>query len=88
MLEIGPKVIFADTYDLVCYNDCIEFQMELCEDIKNIESKTFEEDLKFRLWKLHSLNFIHKDIKPNNIVYSPSLKGYVFTDFGLAHSIQ
>lgn len=27
MLEIGPKVIFSDVYDLVCYNDCVEFQM-------------------------------------------------------------
>lgn len=30
MLKIGPQIIFTDVYDLVCYNDCIEFQMELC----------------------------------------------------------
>ena len=23
MLGIGPKVIFSNVYDLVCYNDCI-----------------------------------------------------------------
>ena len=23
MLKIGPKLIFRDVYDLVCYNDCI-----------------------------------------------------------------
>lgn len=30
MLKIGPQVIFEDGYDLVCYNDCVEFKMELC----------------------------------------------------------
>ena len=30
MFKIGPELIFQDVYDLVCYNDCIEFQMELC----------------------------------------------------------
>ena len=27
LLKIGPQVIFTDVYDLVCYNDGIEFQM-------------------------------------------------------------
>ena len=36
MLEIGPKVIFNDVYDLVCFNNCIEFQMELCKTLDDI----------------------------------------------------
>jgi len=27
MLKIGPQVIFNKIYDLVCYNDGIQFQM-------------------------------------------------------------
>ena len=30
MLKIGPQVIFNKIYDLVCYNDGIQFQMQLC----------------------------------------------------------
>lgn len=33
---------------------------------------------------MHSFGLIHKDIKPENIAYSPSLKDYVFLDFGVS----
>ena len=36
---------------------------------------------------MHSLNFIHFDIKFENVGYSSSLKKYVYLDFGLSEII-
>lgn len=33
---------------------------------------------------MHRLQLVHKDIKPSNIVYSPSRAHYVLCDFGLS----
>lgn len=33
MLGIGPRILPWGWFDLVCYQDCIEFGMELCTDI-------------------------------------------------------
>jgi tRNA A-37 threonylcarbamoyl transferase component Bud32 len=33
---------------------------------------------------MHKINITHNDIKPQNIVYSNSLKKLVFIDFGLS----
>ena len=33
---------------------------------------------------MHSLQIIHGDIKPENVMFSPSLQKYVFVDFGLS----
>lgn len=95
MLGVGPKVIFSNVYDLVCYNDCIEFYMELCKTIKQsfneLESnllKNYERDLKLCMSKLHYFKMIHKDIKPENILFSPSRNHFVLTDFGVAHSVS
>ena len=98
MLEIGPKVIFNDVYDLVCFNNCIEFQMELCKTLDDIREgsqvdsqkyyNNYEKDLKYCIAKLHSIKFVHKDIKPSNILYSPSANRFVLADFGIANSIQ
>lgn len=89
MFKVGPRVIFTDFYDLVCYNDCIEFQMELCESVGSQMSQTqFEQDIRESLAILHSLKFIHKDIKLGNTLYSPSKEGFVLTDFGMSHSVK
>lgn len=37
---------------------------------------------------MHSFNFVHKDIKPANTLYSPSLQKYVLSDFGIAHPVK
>lgn len=46
MLKIGPQLIFDDVYDLVCYNDGIEFQMELCERVEGQVKNSYENDIK------------------------------------------
>lgn len=37
---------------------------------------------------MHSLNIIHGDIKPDNIMYSPFHKKYVFVDFGFSQCLK
>jgi hypothetical protein len=34
LLGVGPRVV-SSGYDLVCFNNCVEFRMELCEPISN-----------------------------------------------------
>jgi serine/threonine protein kinase len=43
--------------------------------------------MKFCLRLLHRFKIIHKDIKPENILYSNCYKNYVLSDFGISHSI-
>jgi hypothetical protein len=64
LLQIGPQVIFTDVYDLVCYNDGIEFQMELCKVVEFNVKRTYAQDLKYCVAKLHASKFAHNDIKP------------------------
>ncbi len=33
---------------------------------------------------MHKLNITHNDIKPQNILYSPTYKKLVFIDFGMS----
>lgn len=97
MLKIGPEVLFESNYDLVCFSNCIEFIMELCQNpCKSIDFMSqrglsvskIEEDLLESLKLLHSLNIVHKDIKPDNILFSDSLQRFVLTDFGITHAVK
>jgi serine/threonine protein kinase len=36
---------------------------------------------------MHNRHIVHRDIKPDNCLYSPSQKSYVFSDFGLSNSL-
>jgi serine/threonine protein kinase len=64
MMGIGPRVALEHGYDLVCYNDCVEFQMELCEEVGLcIDPRVYEADIKRCLGVLHSLKIVHRDIK-------------------------
>ena len=62
--------------------------MELCETAQDCKATSYEKDLKISLRKLHSLNFVHKDIKPENVVFSQCLQKYVFIDFGVTHVVE
>jgi len=41
-------------------------------------------ELKSSLFYFHSLNFVHNDIKPANVMYSRRIDKLVFIDFGLS----
>jgi serine/threonine protein kinase len=36
---------------------------------------------------MHKLKIIHKDIKPDNILYSTSVGDYVISDFGISQTV-
>lgn len=65
--------------------------MEKCSpnfaQIGNFDFNTFKLRMKFCLRLLHRFKIIHKDIKPENILYSNCYKNYVLSDFGISHSI-
>ena len=63
--------------------------MELCELVgTNVDFKSYQRDIKRCLSILHAIKFIHKDIKKENTLYSPTFKCYVLSDFGLTHSVK
>lgn len=37
---------------------------------------------------MHMLQIIHGDIKPSNIMYSPTFKKHVFIDFGCSEGLK
>jgi serine/threonine protein kinase len=37
---------------------------------------------------MHTLQIIHKDIKPANILYSNSYKKVILCDFGISHIVN
>ena len=75
-------------YDIICYNDSIEFAMELCDDVKEPQNEHFERDLLEGMKTMHSLHIVHRDIKPANVGWSPSFRKWVFLDFGFAKNLQ
>ena len=68
------------------YQECIEFPMEVCQNTN--ENPINTEDMYRSLAILHKLRIVHQDIKPDNIMFSPSKKKMVFVDFGLSQIIQ
>jgi serine/threonine protein kinase len=65
--------------------------MEKCEELPKIIHHVADEqlrELKRSLLALHHFNIVHLDIKPMNILYSPSKKRLVFLDFGFSKLIK
>ena len=75
-------------YDLVCYNDRIEFAMELCKMNLAEEDTHFTADLLEGLKKMHKLKMVHRDIKRKNIGWSHHFQRWVFLDFGFATILE
>lgn len=55
--------------------------MERCESRVNV----CKEDLLHSMMILHSFQIVHCDIKPDNIMWSPAYRKFVFIDFGLSY---
>lgn len=77
-------------FDLVCYENVVEFFMEECEPLQRIPiiKGTLRDRLMYCLGVMHSFGLIHKDIKPANIVYSPTIQDLVFIDFGVSECVK
>lgn len=65
--EIGPQIFKRSGFDIILFQNCIEFEMELCSEIK---INTVINDLNLNLFKMHLLKIVHSDIKPANIMFS------------------
>lgn len=92
-LGIGPKVGSpGHGFDLICFNDCIEYYMEKCEPCINppegYSPKNIGNRLKYCIRVMHLLKLIHKDVKPPNLMFSPSIKDLVMVDFGITMAIK
>lgn len=90
LLEVGPKIHRLFGFDIILYNDCADYVLEVCQNLSeyNGHMEDVEEDLKYGLRILHSLQICHCDIKPDNIMYCPRLKRVVYVDFGLARVVK
>lgn len=62
-LECGPSVIQPFGFDLIIFNDRIEFAMEKCEPVQKLEQKE-EQSLYHKILRMHMHKIIHFDIKP------------------------
>ena len=99
MHEIGPDVHTTIPYDLILYEDAIQFHLEKCEPIYSLTTSTsstlakhnpnkVRDDLVVCLRVLHALHIAHKDIKPSNVLYCKRLDKFVLCDFGIAEYVK
>ena len=51
-------------YDLICYDDTIEFAMEFCQQPVDVEEdKDLKKELFENLKMMHTLRMVHRDVK-------------------------
>jgi serine/threonine protein kinase len=82
-LQCAPNIHKILGFDLIIYQDCVQYITERGQRLKQIRSELLEE-LKDELRLMHKLKIIHFDIKPDNIVYSHFFNKPVFIDFGFS----
>lgn len=88
-------------YDLILYEDALQFHLEMCKPIFDTYSNTYlvnladstigndlRNDLRNCLRVLHNHHITHRDIKPHNILYCERIGKYVLCDFGLATYVK
>lgn len=64
--------------------DVIQFRFKNKIEWKENELDTLTLQLILPILEIHQQNFIHRDIKPHNIIYSKNDRSWKLTDFGLA----
>ena len=82
-LRFGPAYHRIFGFDILLFDDSIEFAMEVCDRNRG-HPERMESDLMQGLKLMHSLNIVHRDIKDANISWSPTFSKWVFLDFGFA----
>lgn len=83
ILKIGPCMKLMFGFDLIIYDHYVEYAMEYCMDASQADSFK-PSDLWESLKLLHELRIVHGDIKPDNVMWSPTYRKLVFVDFGLS----
>jgi serine/threonine protein kinase len=90
-LGIGVPIGSPDhPYDLVCYEDCIEFFMEKCTPLKaypRIHPLKIEKRLKYCVQVMHTFHLIHKDLKLENTLVTED-EVIVLADFGISAHVK
>jgi serine/threonine protein kinase len=84
-LRCGPSVKQFFGFDILVFNDSIEFAMEKCEVVP-ISSTRYNQLLE-NMWVMHRFKIIHGDITDTNFMFSPVHGKVVFIDFGLSKLI-
>lgn len=87
LLQCAPAVGRGTGFDILVYDDCIQFSMEKGLKVTSLNKKD-NAGLYNCLAKLHALKIIHYDIKPPNICYSPLLQTLIFIDFGFSDIVS
>lgn len=87
-LGVGIKVGSPDhPFDLVCYQDCVEFFMEKGQPIESLQFAVAKERLQYCVFVMHRFGLIHKDIKPKNMLVGRDGQA-VLCDFGISTHIR
>ena len=74
-------------FDLLIFNNRIEFAMERCTSISEFNEK-IEADIWRNMATLHQWKVLHMDINPQNIMYSPHFQKVVFIDYGFSEVVE
>lgn len=76
-------------FDVLCFRDQVQFSMEMCCRAGGIAGSltSLSTRMMYCMRVMHLLGLVHKDIKPSNILYSPSLQNFVYCDFGVSQPI-
>lgn len=83
----GVKVENPFGFDLIVFEDCLQFAMEKCEPIHSYSEDNYG-DLLETMGQMHRHHIIHKDVNPNNIMFSLSRQKPVFVDFGFSDIVS
>ena len=86
-LQCGPAMPPFLGFDLIVFSNRIEFGMEKCKPVSNF-TQLEEEELFMNMALLHQLKIIHSDIKPDNIMFSPSQNKLILIDYGFADIVH